>query len=202
MINKETRVSYDIRLKGEAENSRKVVGYAAMFDKDSENLGGFIERIAPNAFDDALDVSDVRALFNHDDNYVLARTSSGTLNLVVDNNGLRYEFEAPKTTYGDNLLEMLRRGDISQSSFGFTIQEDEWEKRADGVALRTIKKVKRLYDVSPVTYPAYPDTTVAVRKLDGMKPNAQLIHDANLNDDNDFGLNIFEYRLRLSNIEL
>jgi len=152
--------------------SRKIEGYAAVFNSDSEDLGGFIERIAKGAFSDAVKNSDVRALFNHDNNMILARTKSGTLKIYEDNKGLKYEFEAPNTTAGNDVLEMIKRGDISQSSFGFTVENDDWEQR-DGKTYRTITKVKRLYDVSPVTFPAYPDATVAVRKLDSFQQDKE-----------------------------
>jgi HK97 family phage prohead protease len=147
------------------EESRMISGYAAVFDSDSEDLGGFTERIERGAFAEAIKVSDVRALFNHDNNMILARTASGTLRIYEDERGLKYEFEAPNTTVGNDVLEMIKRGDISQSSFGFTVEKDSWTKR-DGTTYRTIKKVKKLYDVSPVTFPAYPEASVAVRKLE------------------------------------
>lgn len=155
------------------ENSRTVVGYAALYDSDSEEfLGQFTERIAPGAFDMA-DMSDVRALFNHDPNLLLARTSSGTLRLVPDERGLRYEFELPDTSAGRDLAELLKRGDVSQSSFGFTIEEEDWEEQRGMKPRRIIKRVKRLYDVSPVTYPAYPDTEVALRSFNNWKQEKQ-----------------------------
>ena len=147
------------------EESRMISGYAAVFDSDSEDLGGFTERIERGAFAEAIKVSDVRALFNHDNNMILARTASGTLRIYEDERGLKYEFEAPHTTAGNDVLQMIKRGDINQSSFGFTVEQDSWAKR-DGTTYRTIKKVKRLYDVSPVTFPAYPEASVAVRKLE------------------------------------
>ena len=134
-----------------------------MFNRMSENLGGFREIIAPGAFDSVLQ-DDVRALFNHDPNYLLARSTSGTLKLSVDEQGLRYEFEPPNTTAGRDLVESMKRGDISQSSFAFTVAKDSWEER-DGGVVRTINKVERLFDVSPVTYPAYPDATVGMRSM-------------------------------------
>ena len=139
-------------------------GYAAVFEKQSEDLGGFRETIQRGAFKDAIANSDVRALFNHDANMILARNTSGTLRLEEDNIGLKYSFEAPNTTAGNDLLEMIRRGDINQSSFGFTVEEDSWDD-SNGYMVRTIKKIKRLYDVSAVTYPAYPDATVALRSM-------------------------------------
>jgi HK97 family phage prohead protease len=156
------------RADGEGKPSRTVRGYAAKFEKKSNNLGGeshqFFEIIQRGAFDDVLR-DDVRALFNHDANLILARSRSGegTLKLGADDVGLWYEFEAPATRAGDDLLESLTRKDVDQSSFAFTISKEgqTWEERTEAgitVATRTIKKVKRLYDVSPVTYPAYEDT--------------------------------------------
>lgn len=162
---KETR-TYRSEMRMEAEGNT-VAGYAALYNSRSEEMFGFVEEIEPGAFD-AADVSDVRALFNHDPNMLLARTSSGTLRLTTDARGLKYEFELPDTNAGRDLRELLRRGDVSQSSFGFTIDEQAWEER-EGIPVRKIKKVKRLFDVSPVTYPAYPDTQVALRSLEQWK---------------------------------
>jgi HK97 family phage prohead protease len=166
---------------------RTVTGYAAVFNSPSEDMG-FIEYIERGAFKEALKASDVRALFNHDPNYILARSASGTLKLQEDDKGLRYEFEAPATTFGNDFLTMLRRGDISQSSFGFTVAEQAWEekKSADGDTqyIRRIKKVDRLYDVSPVTYPAYPDTEVALRSKPQGEPG-ESHSDQATNDQND-----------------
>ena len=161
--NIEKRVA-EIRMEATEKESRKIVGYAAVFNKDSEDLGGFVERIAPGAFTEAIGTSDVRALFNHDQNLILARNTSGTLELIEDETGLRYEFDAPDTTFGNDLLEMIKRGDVNQSSFGFTVKSETWEERNNYV-YRTINKVERLYDVSPVTFPAYPDASVAVRSM-------------------------------------
>lgn len=168
MKNKETR-TYNAELRA-SEDGKTVTGYAAVFNSMSEEMWGFRERIDPKAFDNA-DMSDVRALFNHDPNMLLARSSSGTLALSVDEKGLRYSFELPDTTAGRDLREMLKRGDVSQSSFGFTIAEDAWEERKNDAGevvetTRIITKVHRLFDVSPVTYPAYPDATVAIRSRD------------------------------------
>lgn len=151
-----------------AVQSRTVVGYAAKFNSDSEDMG-FIEVIEPGAFREAIPKSDIRALFNHDPNHVLARSTSGTLKVEEDAIGLRYEFDLPETTTGNDLLIMLQRGDVSQSSFGFTVKDQAWEtkKLENGEFQRTrrIKAVERLYDVSPVTYPAYADTAVAMRSM-------------------------------------
>lgn len=143
-----------------------IEGYGAIFNSFSDDLGGFVEKIAPGAFDGRLQ-DDVRALFNHDERYVLGRTTSGTLHLAVDDNGLHYKALPPDSqTIRDLVLEPMRRGDITQSSFSFTILDDDWQVENDRV-LRTIHSVKRLYDVSPVTYPAYPDASsqIAQRAL-------------------------------------
>jgi HK97 family phage prohead protease len=141
-------------------------GHAAVFDKLSENLGGFREVIAPGAFDDVLG-DDVRALFNHDGSLILGRSSAGTLRIGVDAAGLTYEIDPPDTQYGRDLLVSLERGDVRESSFGFRVARggDKWDESEDGVLIRTITRVSRLFDVSPVTFPAYPDTDSAKRTL-------------------------------------
>lgn len=163
--NIERRVlSGQLRKKDDDMESRRVVGYAAVFNSASETLwSSFVEEVDAHAFDDA-DMSDVRALFNHDENKILARTPN-TLSISVDERGVRYEFDMPNTTYGNDLLESMRRGDVTQSSFGFTVTEDEWIDRSEDqlLPLRRILKVGRVFDVSPVTYPAYPETTSEVR---------------------------------------
>ena len=131
----------------------------------SEDLGGFREKIDKGAFDGVLD-NDVRAFFNHDPNFLLARTSSGTLKLGVDKRGLKYSFDVPDTTAGRDLLVSMKRGDITQSSFAFTVEKDSWTDGEKGTEIRTINKVGRLYDVSPVSIPAYPtanDLSIANR---------------------------------------
>jgi len=156
----------EVRQAEEGE-SRVLEGYASIFNRDSEDFGGFVEQIKPGAFDGVLERSDVRALINHDSNQLLARSASGTLNLIVDDKGLKYSFEVPNTSYGNDLLEMVRRGDLTQSSFGFSLSSEgyEWEKREDGTRVRSITKIDKLFDVSPVTYPAYPDTEIAKRSF-------------------------------------
>jgi HK97 family phage prohead protease len=164
----------------------KVRGYAAVFGKRSSNLGSedyqFFEIINRGAFDDVLK-DDVRALFNHDPNFILARSrdGAGTLSIGSDETGLWYEFTPPDTNAGRDLAESLKRGDVDQSSFAFTLTSEgqKWEETREGdktVVVRTISKVARLYDVSPVTYPAYPDASVALRSHEefvaAQKPSA------------------------------
>lgn len=147
------------------ESGKRIAGYAAMFNSDSQDLGGFVERIAPGAFSDALETSDIRALFNHDPNFVLGRKQSGSLEVREDEKGLWMEVTPPDTQWARDLMVSIERGDISQMSFAFRLAKggDEWEKNGEGPMLRTIKRVQEIADVSPVTYPAYTDTSVAVR---------------------------------------
>ena len=146
----------EVRAEGEADEMR-ISGYAAVFNQETD-LGFFREQIAPGAFDSVLQ-NDVRLLLNHD-GAPLARTTNETLTLSVDDEGLRYEAVLSDTTQGRDLYKMIQRGDITQSSFAFTIEEQDVDKKAN---LRTITKVGRLLDVSPVTYPAYSQASVSAR---------------------------------------
>ena len=139
-------------------------GYAARFDKLSQNLGGFVERISPGAFKKTLKEADVRALFNHDPHLVLGRNISGTLRMSEDSDGLAYEIDLPDTSVGRDVAVLLERGDVSGSSFGFRVIDDVWDDAADGFPRRTLKEVA-LRDVGPVTFPAYVDASSAIRSL-------------------------------------
>jgi len=167
--NMEKRIyNIETRIDSTDDGKEMVVGHASMYNTRSEFMG-FYETIEEGAFtDELINSSDVRALINHDQNLILARNTSGTLKLEADAQGLRYEFEMPETSYGKDLAVSMKRGDITQSSFAFTVEEDDWTTDDNGNDLRTIKKIKRLYDVSPVTYPAYQDAndlTIAQRGL-------------------------------------
>lgn len=141
-------------------------GHAAVFDSASEDLGGFTEYVARGAFKNALDRHpDVRALFNHDPNYVLGRTKSRTLDLREDPRGLHYYVKAPDVSYVRDLRTLMRRGDVDQSSFAFTVERDRWAEQ-DGKVTRTILEVRDLYDVSVVTTPAYPEADASARTFD------------------------------------
>jgi HK97 family phage prohead protease/HK97 family phage major capsid protein len=132
-------------------------GYAALYDEETV-VAGQRERIQRGAFDGRLD-DDVRLLFNHDNNMPFARTTNGTLKLSVDERGLYYKANVIDTQAGRDLYAMVQRGDVTQSSFAFSISERSYD---DGVMV--IEKVGQLYDVSPVTYPAYEATSVVARK--------------------------------------
>ena len=149
----------------QAENEpTKIIGYAARFNELSEEMWGMREKIAPGAFKEAIGKSDVRALWNHDPNYVLGRTKNGTLQIREDEQGLFYEVTPPDAQWARDLMESIKRGDVDQSSFAFTVEAQEWDERSDPIT-RTIVKVRELFDVSPVTYPAYPTATSGVRSL-------------------------------------
>lgn len=141
-------------------------GYAFVFGGIAD-LGGFTEEIARGAADDVLK-DDVRGLFNHDPNFVLGRNGT-TMSLEVDERGLKYKIKYnPNDPDHVRVKEKVKRGDVSQSSFAFRTKDDKWEVR-NGKDHRTVTKFKRLLDVSPVTYPAYPDATIAMRSLEQIK---------------------------------
>ena len=153
--------------------SRTIVGYAAKFESWSEPImGWFREKIARGAFD-GCDLSDVIMCFNHNTDSILARTTSGTLRLEVDDVGLRFAFEAPNTTLGSDMLELVRRGDVPKCSFRFGVEQDEWQYVDEQNCLvmdeRTILRFSRVVDVSLVVFPAYPETEASVRYLEERK---------------------------------
>lgn len=139
-----------------------VEGHAAVFNRLSKNLGGFVEEVDPSAFDRTLgDNPDTRALKNHDANLLLGRTRSGTLRIGKDSLGLPYEYDSPDTSYARDLIVSMERKDTTQSSFGFYVTRngDVWGQTDDGFPKRTLVGVSiHDGDVSPVTYPAYDDT--------------------------------------------
>ncbi|MGX5913944.1 HK97 family phage prohead protease [Aliidiomarina sp. Khilg15.8] len=150
------------------QTSQLIVGQASVYNSLSENLGGFREVFKPGAFADVL-TQDVRGLFNHDKNYILGRTSSGTLRLTDSESALGYEIDAPDTQLiRDLVMAPIKRGDINQSSFAFKVAPggDDWTEDADGTIVRTIHKISKLFDVSPVTFPAYPSSAVSARCAD------------------------------------
>jgi len=165
------------------KESRKVEGYALLFGVDSDGLS-FTERIEAGALDGVIEKSDVFALLNHDNTRgILARCTGGdgpSMKLTVDEKGLRYEFEAPKTQLGDELLENLRRGEVTTSSFCFDMNggEEKWEKLGDDQWVRTINRFGNLYDVSPVYSAAYSKTSVCLRGKEQAEAELQAIEEA------------------------
>jgi len=179
-MDKETRTfSEDIEIRVNPEGKELITGYAIVFNQESRNLGGFVEYVSPEAIRDA-DVSDVVALFNHDQNLILGRTP-GTLTLETDDKGVRYFIDPPDTTTGNDLRVSIKRGDVKGSSFGFTVKEngDIWEKpqRKGDPYKRTITAFQKIWDVSPVVTPAYvqTDTSVAKRELGMLKDQEERV---------------------------
>lgn len=147
-----------------------IAGYAAVFDVPSEDMG-FIEIIDPHAFDSVMAASpDCRALWNHNPDHVLGRTGANTLHLSVDARGLAYVIDTPDTTCARDLIVSMRRGDVTQSSFGFICKRDQWTDNPDGTITRRILEFDELLDVSPVTYPAFTQATAGVRSLPASMP--------------------------------
>lgn len=148
------------------DQAPRIVGYAAVYYDGTPATeyplwDGAVERILPGAFDRAAAEDDVRALVNHDANLLLGRTAAGTLGLTVDGKGLRYEIEPPDTQAGRDAVVSLERGDLSGSSFSFVTTDETWIKE-DEIRVREIRGV-RLFDVGPVTFPAYESTTSGLR---------------------------------------
>jgi HK97 family phage prohead protease len=166
-VNSESECEMEVRdiggieVRAEEGKSPVIQGYAAVFNTFSQDLGGFTELIEDKFFDEVLD-QDVRALFNHDANRILGRSQAGTLRLKVDERGLAYEIDAPESA--KDVVEAIRRGDITGSSFAFAVLEDWWGN-VDGQIIRRLVKAKRLFDVSPVVYPAYQQTSASLRSV-------------------------------------
>lgn len=143
---------------------RTIGGYAAKFNRMSENLGGFVEVVRPSFFNRSrsFDWPDVLARYNHDDNMLLGSTAAGTLRLRIDDTGLEYDVDLPQAR--SDVYELVQRGDIQRSSFAFMVDEDEWATSDQGYPQRSLVSGK-LADVAPVNTPAYKDTSVGLRSL-------------------------------------
>lgn len=156
-----------------AGEGRRIEGYAIVWEVESRVLadwdGEFVEKIARDAVSDELLANcDVKALFNHNRDDLLARyvNGGGTLSLTRDDHGLKFAFDAPATSAGNDVLELVRRGDLRGCSFAFTTDDAECSMREDGVRLRRVRKLSGLYDVSIVVDPAYTQTSVDARAFD------------------------------------
>lgn len=158
--------SVAVEIRAGSTDKRTIGGYAAKFDRISQNLGGFVERIAPQAFSKSRGDGwpGVIARYNHDDNMLLGTIGGGTLRLSTDEVGLAYDVDLPAARA--DVFELVGRGDVRQSSFAFVPFEDEWGQSDQGFPMRTLLSV-RLIDVAPVNLPAYEDTSVGLRELGG-----------------------------------
>ena len=157
----------DVELRSNGDGGRTLVAYAAVFGAESRDLGGFTEEVRAGAFTKTLAEADVRAVVNHDPSQLLGRNRAGTLRMMEDSYGLRYEVDLPDTTHGRDLATSVERGDITGSSFKFAAVRQDWD-RTEGrdLPLRSLVEV-RLADVGPVTFPAYEATEgqLALRSL-------------------------------------
>jgi HK97 family phage prohead protease len=142
-----------------------LVGYAAVFDQRSQDLGGFVEIIKPGAFKQSLERGDdIRALWQHNSDDVLGRRSNETLRIKEDSKGLLVEIDLPDTQVGRDVKALVERGDVDGQSFGFRTMKDNWTKEKDDRYVRELLQVD-LYDIGPVTYPAYLGTSVEARSM-------------------------------------
>lgn len=159
-----TKLKVEVRA---AADGKSIEGHAAVFMKRSGDLGGFVEQIKPGAFKRALaSGDDCLCLVNHDPRQMLGRTSSGTCKIDEDEDGLAFRCAMPNTQLGRDTMEQIKRGDISQCSFSFTCDDDDWDEEKDeegrSTIVRTVNSVNKLFDVSPVIQPAYPQTDVVI----------------------------------------
>jgi HK97 family phage prohead protease len=168
----EFRISKHAQIRAHADG-KGITGYAAVFNSLSEDLGGFFEELDPKCFDDCLASNpDCRCLFNHDPNIIFGRTRSKTLSLGTDTRGLRFDCSMPETQAARDFMISCSRKDIDQCSFGFVVRAggEDWreDKRGDG-SVRTIRRITAcdVFDVSPVTYAAYPATAVEINSQAG-----------------------------------
>ena len=176
--------AFQVQVTGEDEEKRTVEGYALLFGVSSDGLQ-FEEVIERGALDGVVNKSDVFALINHSHSRgILARSNKGkgSLSLIIDEKGLKYRFEAPKTALGDELLENIRRGEISESSFCFDVEKDTWEKKNNGKWKRTVSKIGKLYDVSPVYNAAYSATSVYMRGKEQVEEELSRQNEENLKE--------------------
>jgi hypothetical protein len=157
----------DVRAEGKA---KRIAGYAAVFNSETDIGGYFREVIAPGAFKASLS-GDVRALIDHNSGRVIGRTTAGSLRLKEDDTGLAVEIDLPDTSDGRDLGVLIERGDISGMSFGFIVTKQSWDETGE-IPKRTIEQVE-LHEVSVVAFPAYPDTSIAMRSLDEVRKSVR-----------------------------
>ena len=183
-MEKETR-TFKFKLEARDDDAPSISGHAAVFNEQADIMG-FREQIAPGAFSGSIKTDDVRALFNHDPNHVLGRNKAGTLKLHEDRKGLAIEVVPRDTQFSRDLMHSIKQGYMDQMRFGFQVIAEEWREGENGEPdLRTLKEV-RLFDVSPVTFPAYTGTDVAVRS-----------HDTWQKDKKPWKLNLLKKKLKL-----
>lgn len=157
-----------VEIRAAEDGAKRVAGYAAVFDVETDIGGMFREKIAPGAFAKTIKSGDIRSLFDHNSALILGRTKSQTLRLSEDERGLHYEVDLPDTQAGRDLRVSMDRGDIDGSSFAFRVTKQSWDETDVDHPLRTIEEVE-LYEVGPVTFPQYPEAEVGLRSLNDTK---------------------------------
>lgn len=177
-------VKLELRDNGEGKMPT-AVGRAIVFNELSHDLGGFREKINPDAFDDSLREDDIRALAHHDRALVLGRASAGTLRLEKKSDGIHVEIDLPATQAGRDVAESMKRGDLDGMSFGFRTISDEWQEKDEGT-IRTLAKAT-LREVSIVTFPAYPQTSVGVRSIQDVLEDGRARLGAERDEDEEEG---------------
>lgn len=183
-----------------------IAGHAAVFDKLSEDLGGFREKIAPGAFQRSIDKApkrDIYALWQHQSDKPLGRAGNGTLRLIEDKRGLAVEIDPPATSWGADALASVKRGDTKHFSFGFEVLKDQWDFTDPKNVIRTLQDV-RLIEVSPVTFPAYPQTSAEARATvaEINKRNGESVDALSRAKDSAQARASLEARVRVAEIEL
>lgn len=163
--------SSSIEVRENENGARTISGYAVKWEMKSHTMGywqRFKEQFRKGAFTDSLTQDDQLALWSHDTSQVLGRTKNGTLRLIEDEIGLRFELDLPNTTLGNDAYETIKRGDVDGVSFGFQMVKQEWDEADPDNIVRSVTNAK-LVEISPVAFPAYPDSQVSVRSDDPYK---------------------------------
>lgn len=164
----------DIEIRDDETGGRIITGYPIVFNKPSENLGGFIEYVESNALK-GVSMDNVYLIYGHEFNNVLARKDAGTLELSIDKKGLLFKANLPNTTLANDVLENIRVGNIQGMSFGFTVADESWDYGQDGAPdIRKVKQIDELFEITLTPIPAYKDTTVAIAKRDAMHQQLSL----------------------------
>lgn len=161
MNKRDLQTKFEVTRQAETENDFVIEGYFALYESETELFEGMFEIITKGAFDNTLN-NDIRALWNHDTQYVLGRNKSGTLELRTDDKGLFAIVKLPKTQYAQDLYTLVQRGDVDQASFGFNILGEDLEELASGGYRWRINEID-LHEISVVTFPAYENTSVQAR---------------------------------------
>jgi uncharacterized protein len=156
------RTKFNITRDEETPDEMIIEGYFALYESETELWQNSFEIISKGAFDNTLN-NDIRALWNHNTQYVLGRNRSNSLELKTDDKGLYAKITLPNTQYAEDLYQLIKRGDINQASFGFNILDEDFEELANGGYRWRIKEID-LHEISVVTFPAYENTTVQARE--------------------------------------